>query len=77
MLCIDNALYKSSVMSVLSVQNGDLLHCTCRTRLINIITAKIICSVAISYTVRMLTLNVQFWLSSHAVVLTVFTTLLC
>ena len=63
------------ITTVLFGQNGDLVghisHTLCQ---------KIIFSVALSYTVRMLTINVQlfFWLLSHAVVLIiVLITLLC
>ena len=63
------------ITTVLFGQNGDLVghiaHKLCQ---------KIIFSVALSYTVRMLTINVQlfFWLLSHAVVLIiVLITLLC
>ena len=79
--CIDNALYRSSVIimtphitTVLSGQNGDLVG-----HISHKLWQKTIFSVALSYAVRMLTINVQlfFWLLSHAVVLIVLITLLC
>ena len=62
------------IATVLSGQNGDLVgHISHR------LWQKIIFSVALSYAVRMLTINVLlfFWLLSHAVVLIVLITLLC
>lgn len=62
------------MITVLSGQNGDLVG-----HISHKLWQKIIFGVAISYAVRMPTINVQlfFWLLSHAVVLIVLITLLC